>query len=362
MSHVLVSPLNWGLGHATRDIPIIKTLLSHGHDVTIAACGSALAVLRKEFPECSSIDYPDYPVPYSSGHFFIPKFCASFPSLLQAIAEERSVLDRILAKDKYDLIISDNRLGVFSSEVPSVFVTHQLHYHLPFPLWPVELLAIPANAVLHEKFRHIVVPDNPPGPTSLAGKLSRPETDIARERVFFSGILSGAKTMACQQDLDYLFVISGPEPQRTFLETILTEKLEDFSGKGVVLLGSPQKPFTTKKAGRCTCISYASTEEKMQLMNRARCICCRSGYTTMMELAELGKQRALLIPTPGQTEQEYLSWYYEKQGWYYSTTQEKLDLSEDLAATRDYKGFPDMPKTEQNTPALYDELLAQYLE
>ncbi|MFA5236905.1 MAG: glycosyltransferase [Methanoregula sp.] len=362
MAHVLVSPLNWGLGHATRDMPVIRTLLSHGHEVTIAACGSALSVLRQEFPDSRYIEYPDYPVPFSSGHLFVPKFCAALPFMLHAVAQEHATLEAILVKDPYDLVISDNRLGVFSDKVPSIFISHQLHYHLPLPYWPIEILAILVNQSLHERYDRIIVPDNPPGPLSLAGKLSRPQTDVARERVFFSGLLSGTRQIACTQDLDYLVVISGPEPQRTFLEKIILDKIRDLDGTGVVLLGDPKRPKATSRSGDWTCVSYASTEEKVELMNRARCVICRSGYTTLMELAELGKKRALLIPTPGQTEQEYLSWYYEQKGWYHSQVQDRLDLADDLEITRRYRGFPEMPKTTENTKRLYDELLAGYLE
>ena len=362
MAHVLVSPLNWGLGHATRDIPIIQALLAHGHDVTIAASGNALSVLRQEFPACPHIEFPDYPVSYSSGHLFVPKFCASFPFMFHGVVREHATLEALLSKDRYDLVISDNRLGVFSSKVPSVFVSHQLHYHLPLLYWPAEILAIPVNQYLHERYDRIIVPDNPPGPLSLAGKLSRPDTDVARERVFYSGILSGTRQIACTQDLDYLVVISGPEPQRTFFEKILLARLGDLGGSGVVLLGSPQKPEKITRVGDWTCISYVSTEEKAELMNRAKCVICRSGYTTMMELAELGKDRALLVPTPGQTEQEYLSGYYEQMGWYHSVEQRHLDLADDLLMTRHYKGFPVMSKTSENTKRLYDELLAGYLE
>ncbi|MGD0534103.1 MAG: glycosyltransferase [Methanoregula sp.] len=362
MAHVLVSPLNWGLGHATRDIPVIRTLLAHGHEVTIAACGNALCVLRQEFPDARYIEYPDYPVPFSSGHLFVPKFCASIPFMLQATVREHETLEAILAKSRYDLVISDNRLGVFSSEVPSIFISHQLHYHLPLLYWPAELLAIPVNRYLHEQYDRIIVPDNPPGPLSLAGKLSRPDTDVARDRAFFSGILTGTRQIACTQDLDYLVIISGPEPQRTILEKIILEKLENIGGSGVVLLGSPQSPKATTRIGDWTCVSYVSTEEKAELMNRARCVICRSGYTTLMELAELGKDRALLIPTPGQTEQEYLSWYYEQKGWYHSQDQNRLDLADDLELSRHYKGFPKMSHTAENVKRLYDELLAGYLE
>ena len=362
MAHVLVSPLNWGLGHATRDIPVIRALRDHGHEVTIAACGNALSVLRQEFPDAPSIEYPDYPVPFSAGHLFVPKFCASMPFMLAAVAREHATLDSILSKDHYDLVISDNRLGVFSSRVPSIFISHQLHYHLPLLYWPAELLAIPANMFLHDQFARIIVPDNPPGPLSLAGKLSRPQTDVARERAYFSGVLSGTSQIACSQDLDYLIIISGPEPQRTILEKLVLSRIGELEGSGIVLLGSPRaKPDPVRK-GNWTLFPYVPTEVKAELMNRAKCVICRSGYTTLMEMAELGKTRALLIPTPGQTEQEYLSWYYQEKGWFYSEVQDKLDLAEDVAMTGKYRGFPAMPRTAENTRRLYNELLAEYLE
>ena len=96
MGHVFLSPLNWGLGHSTRDIPIIKELLSHGHEVTIGTSGNALALLKRECPECNFILFKDYPAPYSSSRFFLPKFVACIPILLRAMARERMKLDEIL--------------------------------------------------------------------------------------------------------------------------------------------------------------------------------------------------------------------------------------------------------------------------
>jgi hypothetical protein len=364
MAHVLISPLNWGLGHATRDIPIIKKLLDQHHDVTIAACGNALAVLEKEFPECSSIPFPDYPVPYSASRFFLPKFVAFFPLMLKAISDERKNLDAILAKTPYDLIISDNRLGVYSSKIPSVFITHQLHYHLPMIFWPVEILAVAMNGYLHAKYLQVIVPDNPPGPAALAGKLSRPGTEETRKRTYFSGILTSTHRQEIEEDLDYLVMISGPEPQRTRLEEILMNQIPGVDGTSVLLLGSPRNNAVPKQSENCTVIPYASTQEKEKLMNRAKCIICRSGYTSIMEIAEIRKRHALFIPTPGQTEQEYLSWYYEKKGWFYSKNQYDLDLPEDirLAHQPRYSGFPAVARTTENVGRLYDEVLAHYLE
>jgi UDP:flavonoid glycosyltransferase YjiC (YdhE family) len=364
MSHVLVSPLNWGLGHATRDIPVIKNLLHHNHEVTIAACGNALAVLEQEFPDCRCIEFPDYPVPYSSSRFFLPKFVGSLPFILKAISDERKNLERILAHDSYDLIISDNRLGVYSSEIPSVFITHQLHYHLPLVLWPAELLAVALNGFHHGKYRHIIVPDNPPSRTALAGKLSCPGTDATKKRVYFSGILTSTHRCEGEEDLDYLIMVSGPEPQRKRLEEILLDQVPGLVGTRVILLGSPGDHALREQSDTCRVIPYASTACKEALMNRAKFIICRSGYTSMMEIAELGKRHALFIPTPGQTEQEYLSGYYEKKGWFHSQSQYRLNLPDDIRIARQsrYTGFPEVPKTEENVRKLYDQVFAQYLE
>lgn len=362
MARVLISPLNWGLGHATRDMPLIQKLLDEGHDVTLAACGNARAALEQQFPSCTSIDFPDYPTPYSNSRFFLPKFVAFLPLMLKAVADERRKLTKIVDENRFDLIISDNRLGVYSGKVPSVFITHQLHYHLPLAAWPFELAACWLNGYLHSKYERVIVPDNPPGPTALAGKLSRAETEATRSRAYYAGILTSTKKQEVKEDLDYLFLISGPEPQRTQLEKILMPKIQELEGSSVVLLGSPNGGNHPPGTDRCIVKSYATTPEKEVLMNRARFIVCRSGYTSMMELAELKKRHALFIPTPGQTEQEYLSWYFQQHGWFYSTGQYRIDLRRDIAIAGSYKGFPDMPGTEENVRRLYDEVLAGYLE
>lgn len=362
MAQVLLSPLSWGLGHAMRDIPIIKILLAHDHDVTIAAWGNALVALKQEFPQCRFIQFEDYSSPYSAGRLFLPKFFLYLPVLLKAVSQERRNLARILTKDHYDLIISDNRIGAYSSSVPSLFITHQLHYHMPFALWPVELFALRINTYLHQKYDRIIVPDNPPGHMSLAGKLARPGSAETRSRAFFSGILSSIQKRDGVKDLDYLVLISGPEPQRTKLEEILLPSIHELDGKSVVLLGSPQRKSEMPGSDACTVRTYVSNEEKVQLMNRAKFVICRSGYTTMMELAELQKKKGLFIPTPGQTEQEYLSWYYQKQGWFHSQSQYRLNFAEDIAVARGYTGFPDMPTTEENVHRLYNDLLGGYLE
>ena len=362
MARVLVSPLNWGLGHATRDMPVIRKLLELGHEVTIAACGNARAALSQEFPDGASIEFPDYPSPYSSSRFFLPKFVLSLPLMLKAVAEERRTIAKIVERDTYDLIISDNRLGVYSRKVPSLFITHQLHYHLPMAAWPFEIAAVRLNGYLHSRYDRVIVPDNPPGERSLAGKLSRADTGTTRSLAYYAGILTSIKQLACSEDLDHLFMISGPEPQRTQLENILLPMVAELEGTSVVLLGSPNGSKNHSGSKRYFVKSYATTEEKINLMNRAKFIVCRSGYTSMMEIAELRKRRALFIPTPGQTEQEYLSWYYQSRGWFLSSGQYDIDLARDIPRTTSFTGFPPMTGTEDNVRRLYDDVLAEYLE
>jgi UDP:flavonoid glycosyltransferase YjiC (YdhE family) len=362
MGSVLLCPLNWGLGHAMRIIPVIKTLLTHGHEVTIAACGNALVVLQREFPSCRFIELEDYPSPYSSGRFFLPKLSVYLPVLLHAVACERQKIERIVSRYHPNLIISDNRLGAYSRTVPSLFITHQLHFHLPPALWPVHLFVSLFNRFHHRQFNRIIVPDNPPGSFSLAGKLSRPDSDVARSRAYFAGILTSTPKLNVPCDLDYMVLISGPEPQRSRLEEILLPLVRELDGSSVFILGSPQRKSPVAGSANCTIRTYVTNAEKTELLNRAKFIICRSGYTTMMELAELGKKAGLFIPTPGQTEQEYLSWYYEKNGWFFSKSQYRLRLSEDIRTARRYAGFPVMPATETNVRRLYDNALAGYLE
>jgi UDP:flavonoid glycosyltransferase YjiC (YdhE family) len=363
MGHVFLSPLNWGLGHSTRDIPIIKELLSKGHEVTIGTSGNALALLKRECPECNFIVFKDYPAPYSASRFFLPKFVASIPILLRAMARERKKLDQILRGNRFDLIISDNRMGVYSSKIPSYFITHQLRFSLPSYLYPFEMLTIPINSFFHTKYEGVIVPDINPngGSLNLSGKLCRSNLDATNKRAYYAGILTSTGKKLVDEDLDYLIIVSGPEPQRTKLEEIIMKQMQKLPGEKVVLLGSPQEEDHKKLDEHTTVHSYVSTDEKVELMNRARFLITRSGYTTMMEMAELDKKHGLFTPTPGQTEQEYLSSYYAKLGWFLSRSQYKIKLPDDVDAAMQYHGFPKMTKTKENVQKLYQELLKQHL-
>jgi UDP-N-acetylglucosamine:LPS N-acetylglucosamine transferase len=146
------------------------------------------------------------------------------------------------------------------------------------------------------------------------------------------------------------------------LESIIMKQVGELPGKKMVLLGKPSENSEYKLDELTTVKSHAGREEMSVLMNRAKFIISRSGYTTVMEIAELGKKKCLFMPTPGQTEQVYLSQYYQEKGWFYSKSQYALDLVKDVQEAKKYSGFPPMPDSESNAKKLYKELFAPYLE
>lgn len=362
MGHVLLSTLNWGLGHASRDIPIIRELLNHRQDVTVAACGNALSMLKREFPGCTFIEFPDYPVPNNSGRLFFPAFTAHVPALIRGLADERKNLQHILSKDHYDLIISDSRPGVYSDVVPSIHITHQVHQSFPLIVWPIELIGLYVNARSFRRYSSLVIADNKSRDVALAGKLSRTFFPSTKKQSYYSGILASVRYEPPRKLIDFLIIISGMEPQRTALEKIILPQVKDLPGKKVVLLGRPTADQVVRPDDDTEIWSYVSNEEKIRLMCGARFIICRSGYTSMMDFAELQIRKGLLIPTPGQWEQEYLSSYYQRRGWFMSKSQYRLNLRQDVERAEGFSGFPQMRKTGENVGRLYEELLAQYVE
>jgi hypothetical protein len=352
------------LGHATRDIPIIRKLIDRGHEVTIATSCGAFELLKKECPDCEFIYFEDYPAPYSSTRYFLPKFFANIPVLAKALADEKKMTDRLLSRNNYDAVISDNRPGVYSKNIPSFFISHQLRYSVPYYIRPAEIASQYVNEYFHKKFERIIIPSNSPSDNGncLSGKLCRSIRKTTNMKAYYAGILSSVKKMDLPEDLDFLIIISGPEPQRSILEEIILKQVQELPGEKMVLLGRPQDNFEKMLDEWTTVRSYVTEEEKIVLMNRAKFIISRSGYTTMMDIAELGKKCGVFIPTPGQTEQEYLSQYYHEQKWFYSKSQYKLKLIKDIDTAKEYHGFPQLPKTEENMKRLYNEVFAQYLD
>lgn len=331
---VLVCPLDWGLGHASRCIPLIKELDRAGFEVVIAADRAPLELLKKEFPKKEYLTFPGpevrYPKHIGMGLFMLFKA----PNMIKWFKDERLLLESFIRTYAIDAVISDNRYGVYSSKIPSILITHQL-----FIQAPVGKRALKAFTASHAKnFTETWVPDFV-GDTNLSGDLSHGATDI--KDLHFINPLSRFSGFAKSEEnhtRDLTIVLSGPEPTRTQFETIILEQLKSFKGNVLLVRGLPETIQPLKISANVEVQSFLSADELEVEMSNSKHIICRSGYSSIMDLAALGK-RAVLVPTPGQTEQEYLAEKLEKEGKFYCMVQDKFDLTTAIANCDNYSGI-----------------------
>jgi len=333
---VLFAVCSWGLGHATRDLPLIQRMIEAGHNVTVVGTGRSLNLLRKELGKsCRFLDIPDYSSPYSEKGFLVAKFVGYLPIYIEEIVREHRKIKKLVRKDGYERIISDNRFGVYDSTIPSYFISHQLRFIPPRRVKIFERATEGFNYSFKRNFLKFLVPDDKDNP--LSGDLSHNLRFFKDGKVEYLGILSSLRKLEVKEDIDYFISLSGPEPQRTILERKLLKQAPLLKGKVVIALGKPEE-YKEEVRGNIRIISFLDREKQEEIMNRAKLVIARPGYTTLMELAFLGK-KALLIPTPGQTEQIYLASYHRSKGNFYSVDQDELDLVRDVERAKQYKGI-----------------------
>ena len=314
--NVLIAPLDWGLGHATRCIPIINILLEHGAGITIAGNGGSLQLLKEQYPSLKFYELPGYNITYPSGKNAAVQSLFQAPKILRTIKEENKIIKAIVQKENINLIISDNRYGVRSNSIKNIFMGHQIAIQAPKPLSFINPLLLKLHLQQIHKFDILWIPDNA-GEENLSGMLSH---DISFDMPYqYIGIQSRfvdfKKTTSVIDELNFsiLVMLSGPEPQRTDLELILRAQLKDIQEEVLIVQGKTEIS-TTNKEGNITTISYLNTNDAYTALTKAKKIICRSGYSSIMDLAILGK-KAVLIPANGQTEQEYLAETLSKKGY-----------------------------------------------
>ncbi len=332
---ILIAPLDWGLGHATRCIPIIQSLLQQGHLVCIASSGLALPLLQEEFPQLTFFTLPSYKARYARRMPFMLKVFWQIPYFLWVIRQEHKQIEKLVRAHGIDLVIADNRYGCYSQQVKSIFITHQLNLQMPGALRWMQGMVNWMNHYLIRRFDACWVPDFPDH--RLSGILSQ-----ARSMpVSFMGVLSRFEKASSQavSQFDLLVLLSGPEPQRTILEERLLTQLKSYQGKVMLVRGLPgQHPLPTQLPASLQVLNHAPAQALQSIIESSACILARSGYTTVMDLYVLEK-RAIFIPTPGQTEQEYLARQLMQQGIAFSMPQDAFDLQEALRQNRQYSGF-----------------------
>lgn len=339
---ILFALHDWGLGHATRSLLLIRALLDRGDQVTVlSAPGGGLQLLRAELGNrCDYYPYRDIPKPFSRWPaMFYVRMSLSMPLVWARFKLEHRLTERLVAERGFDCVVSDSRFGVWSRAVPSYCILHSLRQIIPGrPRW-METLVEWGQRRLLRHYTKVLVPDAA-GPEGLSGDLGHhPTLDWGKGRLCYIGPLASVQRMDLPVDIDVFFSVSGIEPQRSLLGKKVLDALPWLQGRIVVTLGDPSRAGETFRVGNATVHGYLDRRAQSEMLNRAAVVMTRSGYTTLMELAELGK-RALFVPTPGQSEQEYLAKYHAEQGHVWSTTQDKLDLGADLERARQSAGVP----------------------
>ena len=315
MRKIIVAPLNWGLGHASRCVPIIQALIENKYTPVLASDGAALQLLRKEFPHLAFIKLPSYQISY--GNNIKWSLVKSIPTVLKAVKAERIALENYI-KMTSDVVgvISDNRFGMYSSKIPSVYITHQIKV--------LSGVLTPFTSLYHQriikKFDECWIPDEKG--SVFSGKLSRSKKELNQK---FIGILSRFKKKETVKSMDILIVLSGPEPNRSIIEAKLKEMFFKTKKKVVLVQGVIEEKQSSVRNGRLTIVNYMESKELEEVMNSVKMVICRSGYSSIMDLIALQK-KALLIPTKGQQEQEYLAKHISKNDYFPVIDEDVFDV------------------------------------
>ncbi len=329
--NILVAPLNWGLGHSTRCIPIIRALIDNNYNPILASDGVALEMLRKEFPDLQTLELPSYQIEYAkNGKNFKWKMLKNSPKMISAILKEKKIIKKWISEYNLSGIISDNRLGVQSKQVPSVFITHQLNVLTGKTSWITTKL----HQNIIRKFTECWVPDfkEKPNLTEKLGHLKKTNLNLK-----YIGPLSRLNAKDIKIKYQLMVLLSGPEPQRTMLEEKLKIEVLKFNGNVIFIKGVVEKEQIIDQIANTTFVNFMNSESLETAFNESEMVLCRSGYTTIMDLAKLGK-KAFFIPTPGQYEQEYLAKKLKRNGMYPFANQDDFRI-ENLYEIDLYKGI-----------------------
>ena len=326
---ILISPLNWGLGHASRCIPIIHDLIKNNFEVIIAAEGRSYKLLKNEFSDIEFISINGVEIRYSK---YIPMHLSiliQFPRILYGIYNEHQIIKEVITQHKIDGIISDSRFGLWHKNVKSVFMTHQLE--IQSAVFKKILQKI--NYWFINKFTECWIIDDLK--YKLSGSLASP--CLMPKRFKYIGCVSRLTYKEEVKIYDICCIISGPEKQRTYFETIILESIKKINKKTIIILGKTEED-NVHHINNTTIISSANTKQINKYILESKIIISRSGYSTVMDLFQL-RAKAIFIPTPGQTEQEYIAKRLKDKGICYYQDQNDFDLSEAINKSEQYSGF-----------------------
>lgn len=301
---ILICPLNWGLGHATRSRPIIEQFIEKGHEVHLGGDGVSMEVLKNYYPKLPIHNLAQLNIQYGSS-FWI-SLLKQLPQLFRWWNMDQKIIGHLYKQYHFDLIISDSRPGCHYHETNNILVISQLS-----PRLPNQLLTWSAHRLfqsIFKPFNEIWIPDQTKELT-LSGQLIVFPFHIPSRRIgFLSKLEKSEGEVSSTIAGRVLAIVSGPEPLRTRFEKDLVEQLKNENA--LITGGRPYLKYQTSNY-----ISYLDATALKEEINKAEYIICRSGYSTLMDLASYGK-KIILVPTPGQSEQIYLANHLQskKQG------------------------------------------------
>lgn len=347
---IIYAVCSWGLGHASRSLPVIRKLIDEGNEITIISHGRSLELLKKELGKKPSeyIEIQDYPMLLSeNSRQFMAKSMIYWPTFIKRLRKGFVKISKILEQKKYDRIISDARYDMYNRKIPSFFISHQMRIMNPLRIKIFERSMENFNLFFFKRFCGVIIPDYKE--ENLSGDLSHNLFKIDENKLHYAGALSDFKRKNMKKDIDYMISITGPEPQRTMFQEKILSSISSLKGKIVITLGKTENIKEFKKE-KIETYSYLSKEDREDFLNRAKLVISRSGYSTILDLAVIGT-KALMIPTPGQIEQEYLSNYHNSKGTFYSVNQDKIDLTRDVEIAKKTDGVKrrcDVDKSVEN--------------
>lgn len=329
----LIAPMDWGLGHATRCIPVINLLLQKKFEVLLAGSGESLQILQSTFPGLQSFHLPAYNPVYPKGNGMVWTMAWQLPRFMGVIQQEHEVINRIIEQQEVDYLISDNRYGCYSGKIPSVFLGHQLKIIMPAGWKWMEPIVNAFNVRQIQKFSYCWVPA--PGAEEFPGLMQNKSLKIP---VSYIGYLSRFKHRTEEQVCDVTVLASGPEPQRSkFIEEVLAQ-LSAYKGRMCIIKGNTDGSSEPVKTNRITTYDYVMGDPLNEILLQSRMVIARAGYSTVMDLMHTGG-KAILVPTPNQTEQEYIAARLMEKKIAVAVKQDSLDVMKALCEIENYQGF-----------------------
>ena len=334
---VIYGVCSWGLGHATRSLPVIRKLIRENNELTVISSGRSIGLLKTELGnDVKFLDVPDYPMLLSeNSRQFMAKSLVYWPLFIRKIESGLQTVTKLVENNNYDLIISDARYDVYSKKIPSYFISHQMRIMNPLRIKKLESGSEIFNSFFFKRFREVIVPDF--NEDSLSGDLSHNLKRIDESRINYVGVLSDFSKKQTNKDIDYFISISGPEPQRTLFEEKVLSQIDQLNGNIIITLGKTEINEKLNNEN-ITTYTFLSKKEREDLLNRTKLVISRSGYSTILDLAVIGT-KALMVPTPGQVEQEYLGQYHSKKRSFFAVRQDQINLKKNVKKAKEFTGI-----------------------